>query len=42
MSKKDRFKEDKSNPIVAKLLGAHPSEISVEKLKNKEIITPKF
>jgi len=42
MSKKDRLKEDKSNPIVSKLLGAHPSEIQVEKLKSKQIITPDF
>ena len=42
MSKKDRLKEDKSNPIVSKLLGAHPSEISVEKLKSKEMKLPKF
>lgn len=33
MSKKDRLKEDKSNPIVQKLLGNHPSEISIEKLR---------
>ena len=42
MSKKDRLKEDKSNPIVSKLLGANPSEISVEKLKSKEMKIPKF
>ena len=34
-NKKAALKEDKTNPIVAKLLGAHPSEINVEKLKGK-------
>jgi hypothetical protein len=42
MSKKDRLKEDKSNPIVAKLLGAHPSEVNVEKLKAKQMKIPSF
>lgn len=40
MSKKDRLREDKSNPIVSKLLGAHPSEIQLDKLKNKPIKIP--
>jgi hypothetical protein len=42
MSNKNRLKEDKSNPIVSKLLGAHPSEISVEKLKDKVMKIPEF
>ncbi len=29
------LKEDKSNAIVSKLLGAHPSEINIEKLRGK-------
>jgi len=33
MSKKEKLKEDKTNPIVSKLLGNHPSEISIEKLR---------
>lgn len=42
MSKKDKLREDKTNPIVSKLLGAHPSEISIEKLKDKKIKIPSF
>lgn len=36
LTKKDSFKEDKTNPIVSKLLGSNPNEINIEKLREKK------
>lgn len=39
LTKKDSFKEDKSNPIVSKLLGSNPNEINIEKFRERKSIT---
>jgi len=33
LTKKESFKEDKSNPIVSKLLGSNPNEFNIEKFR---------
>ena len=39
LTKKDSFKEDKSNPIVSKLLGSNPNEINIEKFRERKSVT---
>ena len=39
LTKKESFKEDKSNPIVSKLLGSNPNEINIEKFRERKSIT---